>query len=122
VRHSWVWIVVAALAAFFGAAALAAHLTPSTLGHTTLEQVVTGPDPDSGYVTLTTQAVSGSHLVRDSASEGNAGLPTALTGRANRRRSLVYLGQLTDFQLADEESPVRVEFADSGAGSAWRPQ
>src|SRR3712207_5234784 len=29
---------------------------------------------------------------------------------------------MTDFQLADEESPARVEFADPGASSAWRPQ
>src|SRR5215210_661453 len=51
-------------------------------------------------------------------------LPTAsaLAGRAHRRRSLAYFAQLTDFQLADEESPARVEFADRGAASAFRPQ
>ena len=38
-----------------------------------------------------------------------------------RRRSLAYFGQLTDFQLADEESPARVEFVDRGRSSAWRP-
>ena len=47
-------------------------------------------------------------------------------GRAQRRRSLAYFSQLTDFQLADEESPARVEFLDEvagqgGATSAWRP-
>ena len=42
--------------------------------------------------------------------------------RAERRRSLLYLGQLSDFQLADEESPSRVEFIDYGPfGAAWRP-
>lgn len=45
-----------------------------------------------------------------------------LAGRAARRRSLTYFAQLTDFQLADEESPARVEFVDRGASSAWRPQ
>ena len=51
-------------------------------------------------------------------------LPTAsaIAGRSSRRRSLAYVAQLTDFQLADEESPVRVEFADRGASSAFRPQ
>jgi hypothetical protein len=47
---------------------------------------------------------------------------SALAGRADRRRSLAYFAQLTDFQLADEESPARVEFADRGANSAFRPQ
>jgi metallophosphoesterase (TIGR03767 family) len=42
--------------------------------------------------------------------------------REERRRSLSYFAQLSDFQLADEESPSRVEFADSLASSAWRPQ
>ena len=46
--------------------------------------------------------------------------------REARRRSLAYFAQLTDFQLADEESPARVEFADSDpsgtAAAAWRPQ
>ncbi len=44
--------------------------------------------------------------------------------RAERRTSLAYFGQLSDFQLADEESPARVEFTDSISetfGSAFRP-
>ena len=46
----------------------------------------------------------------------------AQAGRATRRESLVYFGQLSDFQLADEESPSRVEFIDTGPFSAaWRP-
>jgi metallophosphoesterase (TIGR03767 family) len=50
------------------------------------------------------------------------GLGTAQAGRDARRESLLYFGQLTDFQLADEESPARVEFADVGPFSAaWRP-
>lgn len=55
-------------------------------------------------------------------------LGTAGAGRAANRTSLVYFGQLSDFQLADEESPARVEIIDPLAtplnlpfGSAWRP-
>jgi len=46
-------------------------------------------------------------------------------GRHVRRRSLLYFAQLSDFQLADEESPARVEaldLANSPFVSAWRPQ
>jgi metallophosphoesterase (TIGR03767 family) len=42
-----------------------------------------------------------------------------------RRRSLLYFAQLSDFQLADEESPARVEALDLAGSdfvSAWRPQ
>ncbi len=46
----------------------------------------------------------------------------AQSGRETRRRSLVYFTQMTDFQLADEESPARVEAADSLASGAWRPE
>jgi len=49
-------------------------------------------------------------------------LGAAQPGRAQRRQSLVYFGHLSDFQLADEESPLRIEVADAGPGSgAWRP-
>jgi metallophosphoesterase (TIGR03767 family) len=46
-------------------------------------------------------------------------------GRLMRRRSLLYLAQLTDFQLSDEESPARAEALDLASTpftSAWRPQ
>ncbi|MEA2168495.1 MAG: hypothetical protein QOF76_1795, partial [Solirubrobacteraceae bacterium] len=46
-------------------------------------------------------------------------------GRARRRTSLTYFAQLSDFQLADEESPARVESLDqvnSAFSAAWRPQ
>jgi metallophosphoesterase (TIGR03767 family) len=88
-------------------------------GHTTEEQSIEqGPPLDPakpGFVTL--QAGDGQpRVVRQLASV------TAQPGRELRRLSLAYFAQLTDFQLADEESPARVEFADRGAGSAWRPQ
>jgi hemolysin type calcium-binding protein len=48
-------------------------------------------------------------------------------GRESRRTSLDYFGQLSDFQLADEESPARVEFFDEDLASSFsnsghRPQ
>jgi hypothetical protein len=48
----------------------------------------------------------------------------AVANRSGRRDSLAYFGQLTDFQLADEESPARVEFVDTApaGSSATRPQ
>jgi metallophosphoesterase (TIGR03767 family) len=52
------------------------------------------------------------------------GFGAAQPGRAGRRISLAYFGQLSDFQLADEESPARVEFADlagSPVEAAYRP-
>lgn len=52
-------------------------------------------------------------------------LARARPGREGRRRSLVFFGQLTDFQLLDEESPARVELLDrygAGFGAAYRPQ
>ena len=42
-------------------------------------------------------------------------LGSLVADRARRRRSLLYFAQLSDFQLADEESPARVEFVDSTA-------
>jgi metallophosphoesterase (TIGR03767 family) len=52
------------------------------------------------------------------------GVGVAQPGRTTRRVSLAYFGQLSDFQLADEESPARVEFADlagSPVEAAFRP-
>jgi metallophosphoesterase (TIGR03767 family) len=113
------WACVAALgtlAAFTGSS-WAHPVSPE--GHTSEEQSIRpGPPLDPakpGFVTLT--AGDGQpRIVRQ--------LPgvTAQAGRERRRSSLTYFAQLTDFQLADEESPARVEFVDRGASSAWRPQ
>jgi len=53
---------------------------------------------------------------------------SAAAERAEKRTSLVYFGQLSDFQLADEESPARLEVIDPLSsplnlpfGAAWRP-
>jgi uncharacterized repeat protein (TIGR01451 family) len=120
-----VTVAIVVLLAAVGVAQ-ATHLFSDVAGHTTLERVITGPDPANGYANLGSQAVNDSYVVRDGVGEANPDIPDAQPGRENRRRSLNYVGQLTDFQLADEESPARVEFLDqdpSGfAASAWRPQ
>ena len=101
-------------------AATATHLGGSTTeGHTTLEQILTATSPGADYTTLKREQVSEEYVVRDPDGAARA-------GRGVRRRSLAYFSQLTDFQLADEESPARVEFLDEvagqdGATSAWRP-
>lgn len=89
-----------------------------TSGRSTLRQRIIGGDPSKGFSFLRVGPGEG-HVVREE-------LAKAQGGRAARRRSLVYFGQISDFQLADEESPARVEFVDgdpSGtAKSAHRPQ
>jgi metallophosphoesterase (TIGR03767 family) len=85
-----------------------------TVGKTTVEQRIV-PTQDPGFRTLQLGAGEG-YVVREQQ------VGTAKSGRQQRRRSLLYLGQLSDFQLADEESPSRVEFVDYGPFSAaWRP-
>ncbi|MDP8970220.1 MAG: hypothetical protein M3N52_06955, partial [Actinomycetota bacterium] len=85
-------------------------------GASTLEQTIVGPDPSQGFAFL--DAGPGEpYVVRED-------LTQALPERERRRRSLVYLAQLSDFQISDEESPARVEFLDNAPSgkSAWRPQ
>ena len=97
-----------ALLALVGTAT-ATHLGIDTEGHTTLEQILTATDPDADFKTLEPEQVDEDYVVRDP--DG-----VAQPGRELRRRSLAYFSQLTDFQLADEESPARVEFLDEVAG------
>jgi hypothetical protein len=117
--------VIAALAVLLlgvGSAA-ATHLFSNTAGHTTEEQLVADDNgTNNGYDTLATKTPGQSRIVRDGASESDTSFPNAQSGRDTRRQSLSYFAQLTDFQLADEESPGRVEFLDPGANAAWRPQ
>src|SRR5215207_5399536 len=85
-----------------------------TFGKTTVEQRI-APNSDPDFREL---ALGGGepYVVREE------GIGTAQPGRDSRRTSLLYIGQLSDFQLADEESPARVEFIDYGPFSAaWRP-
>ena len=97
------------------------HQGDEITGHSTLERTIcpnTTLCPTEGFTHLRT-GPGERHVVRED-------LAPAKRGRQDRRRSLAYLAQLTDFQLSDEESPARVEFLDddpSGtASSAQRPQ
>jgi len=101
--------------------AQANHAGDEVTGHTTTQVTICPNEslcPTDDFTFL--RAGPGEpHVVRQEFA-GAAG------GRANRRRSLAYFAQISDFQLADEESPARVEAVDdepSGtASSAWRPQ
>jgi metallophosphoesterase (TIGR03767 family) len=92
-------------------AADAGHGATDTLGHTTFEQTLVGDgDPDFEYLSATGGGEP--YTVRED------GIGTAQAGRQTQRESLLYFGQLADFQLADEESPARVEFMDFGPFSS----
>ena len=96
----------------------ASHAGSDTAGHTTLEQTIRGAG--GGAFELLQLGPGEPYVVREE-------LATARSGRAGRRVSLIYSGQITDFQLPDEESPSRVEFFEgndpSGAtSSSHRPQ
>lgn len=102
-------VVAAATAAAAGAAT-------DPLGLTTLQQRI-APDGAAGFDQLGIGPGEG-YAVRE------AGFGSARPGRSERRVSLAYFGQLSDFQLADEESPARVEFVDpagSPVEAAFRP-
>jgi metallophosphoesterase (TIGR03767 family) len=112
---------LAALLTLATVAAVAQAATGDTLGISTLIQRIV-PAGDGEFKTLTTAPGEG-YTVRDGSEDGPA-IGEAVPGREDRRRALAYFGQLTDFQLADEESPARVEFLDPQGGafsSAWRP-
>ncbi len=88
---------------------------PDTLGLSTLDQRIV-PNDDADFKELSLGDGESDRIVREE------GVGTALAGRDQRRTSMLYFGQLSDFQLADEESPARVEFIDTGPFSAaWRP-
>lgn len=100
------------------AAAPAAHAA-SPESFTTEERSVVagGPlDPAKPSFLTVQQGAGWARVVR----EVSPGLAQAR--REERRRSLTYFAQLSDFQLADEESPARVEAADSLASGAHRPE
>jgi uncharacterized repeat protein (TIGR01451 family) len=127
-RGTRLWIALAVVSGLgLTAVAQATHIPgDDVLGHTTLDQVLSGGDPTTGYKTLSVDTANPDPLVvRDGTSAGD-GAPLAQEGRELRRRSLSYFSQTTDFQLSDEESPARVEFTDNDpsgtARSAWRPQ
>jgi metallophosphoesterase (TIGR03767 family) len=105
-------LVAAVAAALF----LAASVFADPLRQTTLQQTIVRGS-GSGYVSLSPGAGE-KYLTR------TGGFGSAHKGRASRRRSLIFFGQLTDPQIADEMSPLRAEFADPAGKpieSAWRP-
>ena len=100
--------------------AIAQAAPGDTLGVSTLNQRIV-PDSSSGFNFLTAGPGEG-YTVRDGSESGTA-IGAAVSGREKRRTSISYFGQLTDFQLADEESPLRVEFLDPQGGAftaSWR--
>ena len=111
-------IALGVVIGLIGAVSGASAQTPNTLGKTTVQQriVATG----SGAFATLTLGPGEAYVVRQDLAAGDS-------RRAKRRRSLAYFGQLSDFQLADEESPGRVEFLDPPNGTqfpfsaAWRP-
>lgn len=113
--------VIACVCAIAGIAATVAQAAPGdTLGISTLIQRIV-PNGSGEFKTLTT-GPGEDYITRTG--DGTVNLGEAKDGRAERRKSLGYFGQLTDFQLADEESPARVEFLDPEGGAftaSWRP-
>ncbi len=114
-RATVLWSVASAgLVALCAVPATAGPADPDTLGKTTLDQTVV-PDSATGYNQLQIGPGENAYVVRED------GIGVAQAGRTTRRKSLLYFGQLSDFQLADEESPARVEVLDTGPfSSAWR--
>jgi 3',5'-cyclic AMP phosphodiesterase CpdA len=116
-RRAALVAATATVTAFAAAPATAPAASPD--GFTTVERsVVAGAplDPARPRFLRLTQGPAWARVTREL-------LPgQAQAGRETRRRSLTYFAQLSDFQLADEESPARVEAVDGTASSAWRPQ
>lgn len=112
-------VVAIAVLAMSGIGAMAAGAAPSdTEGLATTEQRIVPAAP--GTYRFLQLGAGEPYTVRQD-------LATAQPGREAARTSLVYFGQLSDFQLADEESPARVEIIDPLASpsfpfnAAWRP-
>jgi 3',5'-cyclic AMP phosphodiesterase CpdA len=101
------------LALLLGASSIAAA---DPLGQSTTQERIVPADA-AGFDQLVT-GPGEPYTVRD------GGFGAAQPGREGRRTSIAYFGQLSDFQLADEESPARVEFSDpagSPVEAAFRP-
>ena len=112
-RIPWLTLVLLVLVVAVAAAGAAAK---SPAGTTTSHATI-GGDPAASYSRLKPLA-GWRRVVR-----GELAAPRKR--RLARRRSLLYFAQLSDFQLADEESPARAEaldVANSPFTSAWRPQ
>lgn len=112
-------VALAVLILFLAAVALASAAVSDTEGQTTISQRIVPAGPGS-YRFL--QLGEGEpYTVREELAGANP-------ERTEKRTSLTYFGQLSDFQLADEESPARLEIIDPLStplnlpfGAAWRP-
>src|SRR4051812_49428496 len=93
-------IALGLVAGVIGSLAVANAATPNTLGKTTVQQRIV-PNGSGNFVTLRLGAGEPYVVHQD--------LATAGSKRAQKRRSLAYFGQLSDFQLADGEAPSRGE-------------
>jgi hypothetical protein len=114
-------LIAAALVGLIGG------LAPRALGHagdvtreTTVNQRLVGQGDPQEQFSLLEEGEGDPYVVREE-------LVDAEKGRKSRRKSLIYFGQITDFQLADEESPAREERFDSdpasqASTSGFRPQ
>jgi metallophosphoesterase (TIGR03767 family) len=108
-------------------ALIAAGLGAASLGVSSAQAEPAGQT--SASETIAIQQGTGFRLLEAGAGEAyrlrQGRLGRASGNRANRRRSLLFFGQLTDPQIADEMSPVRLDFLDE-AGSpvqdGLRPQ
>jgi hypothetical protein len=107
------------LAAALAAAAVGGVAAPAAgqdAAPSTLERTI-GPLPGGAFQTLAARAGEG-RVVRVAPGA------RAAARREGRRRSLLYFGQLTDPQILDETSPIRVDFLDQAGGDVkdgWRP-
>jgi metallophosphoesterase (TIGR03767 family) len=113
-RETWggaaVGVLAVAVAAGFSTA------SAEVAGKTTLETTIRA---GAGAFKLLNEGPGEPFVVR-----AGEGIGRPQNGRESRRHSLLYFAQLSDFQLADEESPSRVETVDSAGGpvsAAWRP-
>ena len=114
------FVVFAAVFAMAGLVATTVAAAPSdTVGQSSVEQRVVPAAP--GTFRFLQLGEGEPYTVRQE-------LATAGANRAETRTSLSYFGQLSDFQLADEESPARLEIIDPLStplnlpfGAAWRP-
>jgi len=114
-----VGVALGVLAMFFAMAAAGNAAVSDTEGQTTLEQRLVPAAP--GAYRFLQLGEGEPYTVREE-------LAAAGPSRAESRTSLAYFGQLSDFQLADEESPARLEIIDPLStplnppfGAAWRP-
>src|SRR4051794_6710853 len=98
--------------------ACASAATADPAGKTTLNETikVTSPTGFAGFKSIGV-GPGEPYLVR------TGGLGSAKSGRAAKRRTLVFFAQFSDVHIRDTQSPARVDFVDPAGpplDSAWR--